>query len=60
MPTYVFDNQEVKLTGRIAERKLKTAVAELVEITPVDPDLGSWKKWVDRKGLFEVKEPPNV
>lgn len=56
--TYIHEGVEVQLTGRVAERKMTNSTAELVEITPVDKDVGSWKKWVSKKSLFDVKEIP--
>ena len=62
--TYVFQNTEVKLTGRTANKELKPTrrtkpgeqnVATLFEITPVDPMNGTWKKWVRMEELFEIK-----
>lgn len=62
--TYVFHDAEVKLTGRSADRPLTQTrrnkdkgptVAQLFEITPVDPLNGSWKKWVRMTELFEIK-----
>lgn len=56
MTTYVFDNVEVKKTGRNAQRKLKSGkVDELFEITPVDEHVGQWKKWVHEVELFAVE-----
>lgn len=53
--TYVYDNVEVKKTGREAKKTLKSgSVDQLVEITPVDSIVGSWKKWVRNAELFEV------
>ncbi len=59
--TYVYNETEVELTGRKAAREIKgTArrkepiVDELVEITPVDKETGSWKKFVRFKELYEV------
>lgn len=64
--TYVFQDVEVKLTGRIAEKELKKTrrtkndesppIATLYEITPVDSMNGSWKKWVRMEQLSEIKE----
>ena len=56
--TYVYENVEVKKTGRTAQKTLKSgSVDQLVEITPVDPMVGSWKKWVRDAELFEVSAP---
>ncbi len=53
--TYVYENTEVRKTGREAEKKLKSgSVDKLVEITPIDSMVGSWKKWVREAELFEV------
>ena len=60
MKTYVYEDTEVKLTGRVAERKVSTVpnkpprIFKLVEITPVhDFD---WKKWVPIDNLYEIKD----
>jgi hypothetical protein len=54
--TYVFENVEVRKTGRKAENKLRSGkVDELVEVTPIDGTTGSWRKWVREEILFEVK-----
>ena len=56
--SYVHEGTEVKLTGRIAQRELTSRrgsaskVDELVEITPVDDEVGSWKKFVREKELY--------
>jgi hypothetical protein len=53
--TYVFENIEVRKTGRTAKNKLRSGkIDELVEITPVDTSVGGWKKWVREDILFEV------
>lgn len=56
--TFVYDGQEVQLTGRIATRRLRTTSGKeiesrLVEITPVGEESG-WKKWVNPEQLFTV------
>lgn len=54
--TYVYENVEVRKTGRKAERKLKSGKNDtVVEITPVDSITGSWRKWVSEDILFEVQ-----
>lgn len=55
--TYVFENVEVRKTGRKATNKLRSGkVDELVEITPVDSSVGGWKKWVREDLLFKVQD----
>lgn len=55
IPTYVYENVEVRKTGRRAERKLKSGKVDVViEITPMDTIVGTWKKWVIEDTLFEV------
>lgn len=56
--TYVYDGQEVQLTGRVAKRKLRTTSGKeiesrLVEITPVGEESG-WKKWINPEQLYTV------
>ena len=61
MTKYVYQNIEVILTGRIAEKKLRKSVSTLYEITPLDKETGSWKKWVRITDLHEIvvdKDPP--
>jgi hypothetical protein len=54
---YVYENNEVKLTGRTASKPLRSGkVDEVVEVTPVDTIVGTWKKWVRMAELFEVQE----
>jgi hypothetical protein len=68
--TYVYNNTEVKLTGRTADRepparatarpttrKAQTASTTLYEITPVDQLNGSWKKWVRMVELYVINKP---
>lgn len=53
--TYVFENTEVKLTGRVARNTLRSGkIDEVCEITPVETIVGTWKKWVRLDQLFEV------
>jgi hypothetical protein len=59
--SYVYGDLEVKLTGRVATRTVENkykpeggGVKELVEITPVDPDI-TWKKFVTKSDLYEIK-----
>jgi hypothetical protein len=57
--TYVFEDCEVRVTGRRATKQLKSGkLDELVEITPVSSITGTWKKWVRFDTLFEVCDHP--
>lgn len=56
---YVYNGTEVEKTGRVAKRestgtRRRTAPELLFEITPVDKEEGSWKKWVQSKELYEI------
>jgi hypothetical protein len=53
--SYVYDNSEVKKTGRTSSKKLGSGKMDvLFEITPTDPMIGSWKKWVRDRDLYEI------
>jgi len=55
-PTYLHDDVEVKQTGRVATKELRSGKTdERVEITPIDKMQGVWKKWVRRIELYEIK-----
>jgi len=54
--TYIYDDLEVKTTSRTASKELpggKKAVMH--EITPLDQDQGTWKKWVNLAALFRIQ-----
>lgn len=61
--TFIYNDTEVKFTGRTAEKELaatgrrnsKTKTVTLHEITPTDSENGSWKKWVRITDLYEIK-----
>ena len=55
---YVYENIEVKKTGRTASRTIGTStkIQVVVEITPTDEDDGTWKKWVNPDQLFVIRE----
>lgn len=56
--SFVYENTEVKKTGRQAKRALASNKEEtLVEITPVHDRDGSWYKWVPLRVLFVVEQP---
>ena len=58
--TYVYDDIEVRLTGRIATKEVKAIpnkpprILKLVEITPTQEF--EWKKWVPMENLYEIKD----
>jgi hypothetical protein len=56
MTSYVYTDVEVRLTGRKAARTVSKKVHELVEVTPVDEDNGTWKKFVPMGALFEITD----
>lgn len=55
--SYVYDGQEVLLTGRKAINKTSNRYREveltIVEITPLDPEI-TWTKFVKITDLFEI------
>ena len=59
METFVFEGVEVRKTGRIASREIKTLKSSktitIVEITPVSEHDG-WKKWVNPSELYRVEQ----
>jgi hypothetical protein len=51
----VHEGIEVIKTGRLAERKLRSGkIDQLIEVTPKDTMVGSFKKWIHEEELFEV------
>lgn len=55
--TFVHGETEVRKTGREASKPLPGGkVAVVVEITPVNPDDGTWKKWVNPLALFAINQ----
>lgn len=55
--TFVYEGTEVLMTERRAQRKLKSGtVDELVEVTPTDKSVGSWKKWVKESDLYKIQK----
>jgi hypothetical protein len=57
--TYVFENVEVRLTGRIA-KKPSTVNNKIIliqyEVTPADEEGITWKKWAKESDLFTISE----
>ena len=58
--TYVYVNEEVKLTGRYAKKSITTARNNdkeyiLVEIKPIDKDM-DWKKFVKMAELYTISQ----
>jgi hypothetical protein len=50
---YIHDGIEVVMTGRKAERRVGSRVAEIFEIEPAD-GTGVWKKWVKLDQLYKI------
>jgi hypothetical protein len=55
--TYVYQDGEVKLTGRTAVKTSKMTQLALYEITPANPDDGTWKRWVPFNVLYTIIAP---
>ena len=51
---YVYDGQEVKMTGRQAKKEGVAKEHLLYEITPVDELQGGWKRWVRITDLYSI------
>lgn len=61
---YVYENQEVKLTGREAQKastvsRTTRPVNTLVEITPTD-GINTWTKWVRLQDLYIVVDSEDI
>jgi hypothetical protein len=55
--TYIYDELEVKLTGRKAVKKTASGKSvELVEVTPVNEHDGTFRKWTSMNTLFKVQD----
>ena len=61
--SYVYENIEVVLTGRTAEREVgrdtkrtKKRLDVQVEITPKDKADGSWKKFIRMTDLYKIAD----
>lgn len=58
--TYIYDALEVKWTGRKASKKKDwhrtKSITTIYEITPIDPESGSWKKWVKEEDLYKIEK----
>ena len=53
--TYVYENTEVVLTGRVGSRKLPSGKVDVLhEITPAASIAGVWKKWVRMMDLYVI------
>lgn len=53
--TYVYDGKEVRPTGRIAERKGKPILIEVVPLGAT-PDDKAYAKWVRTDELYIIKQ----
>lgn len=55
LKAYVFNNVEVRKTGRTATKPLPSGKKDvLYEVTPIDSIVGTWRQWVRDNDLFEV------
>jgi hypothetical protein len=55
--SYVYDNTEVRKTGRKAEKTLTSGKKDIqFEVTPKNQVNGVWKKWVRDSDLYEVAD----
>jgi hypothetical protein len=56
--TYVYEGVECVWTGREAVNRkptsMRVVVSVVYEISPADPDIPTWKKWVTETDLYEV------
>lgn len=61
--TYLFNNVEVKLTGRytskIRTRNRQDVQIIVYEVQPVDEFNGDWKKWAAEDELLEIQNMEN-
>ena len=67
---FVYDNQEVKKTGRRAVKNSQPKARRsdrtpsnqdmLFEITPANSEDGTWKRWVRQTDLYEIIEQQEV
>jgi hypothetical protein len=57
--TYLFNNVEVKLTGRYTTktriRSRQEVQVVVYEVEPVDEFNGTWKKWANEEELLEIQ-----
>lgn len=53
---YVYNDMEVKMTGRIARKKKRRGEDVLFEIRQADAEAASFKRWVRLNDLYEVNE----
>lgn len=70
MTNYIYDDTEVRLTGREATKHNGPGAARRtaprshldikVEITPAELSAGSWKRWVKRDELYTITENTNA
>lgn len=61
MANYIYENMEVRSTGRIAKKKSDPdGKFMLIEVTPINEDDGTWIKWVPARDLYEIIEPQKL
>lgn len=55
--SYLLGEDEVKLTGRYATKSLPGGkLLTVVEVTPLDDNVGTWKKFIQPTSLLEIFE----
>lgn len=55
METFIYENVEVRKTGRQAAKQLRSGKIDVLwEVTPIDENLGTWKKWTREQELYPV------
>jgi len=61
--TYLYNNVEVKLTGRYTTKKRTRQRQEIdvyvFEVEPVDTFDGAWKKWANDEDLLDINTMEN-
>jgi len=56
--TFLLDNIEVVLTGRVAHRVLRSGNhEERSEVQPAESSDGTWKRWVKTSELYTISTP---
>lgn len=52
---FIYEGNEVVLTGRKAHRKLRNGNVDVIyEITPYNTEVNKWTKWVHYEELYSI------